>query len=127
MDPWYYEADRTRKEVKQNWNLIDLVSTDYGTVNPNGVYNVDDYCRLGFLGRETMWTITADWRSLQEDNISVEFELYTGHKYIKPLGLCPVNAYKRMIETAILKIDDQEFWNDQFYQDSWIHSKVEKL
>jgi len=127
MDPWYDQADRTRKVVKQNWTLSDLTATDYGTVNPNGVYNVDDYCRLGFLGQETMWTITADWRSLQEDNIAVEFELYTGHKYVKPLGLCPESAYKRMIETAIQKIDDQEFWDNQFHQDSWIHTKVEKL
>ena len=127
MDPQYYEADRTRKDVKQRWTLADLTGTSYGKVNPNGIYNVDDYCRLGFLGAETMWTLTADWRSLNAPDIGIHFQLYTGHKHFVPLGLCPESAYKTMIETALKNIDNQEFWDNQYFMDSWIHTKIEKL
>jgi predicted dehydrogenase len=127
LDPLYYNADRTRKEVKQRWSLKDLTSTSYGTAYPDGVYDVDDYCRLGFLGAETMWTLTADWRSLTPADIGIYFQLYTGHKHSIPLGLCPESAYKTMIITALKNIDNQEFWDNQYFMDSWIHSKIEKL
>jgi len=127
LDNNYDEANRVRKDVKQRWQLSDITNTNYGTVDKDGVYNVDDYCRLGFFGEETMWTFTADWRSLNGDDIQIEFVLDGDKKISKPLGLCPESAYKKMIETAIANIDDTVFWNDQHYQDQWIHKKIEKL
>ena len=40
------------------------------------------------------------------------------------LGLCPEDAYKRMIETAISNIANKEFWANELKQDLWIHEMI---
>jgi hypothetical protein len=43
------------------------------------------------------------------------------------LGLCPESAYKTMVETAVTNLNNDEFWNNQYQQDMWIHEQIEKL
>lgn len=112
--------------AKQNWELDEITSTDYGTVNPSGVYDVDDQCYIEFENNGTKWILTANWRSLEEDNISICF----GMKYsavIEKLGLCPEIAYQEMIEQAIENINNDVFWQEQLAQDIWIHEQIEAL
>lgn len=106
-------------QIKQNWNLNNIVSSDYGTVSANGVYNVDDYCIVQF----DRYTLTADWASREPDKIGV----YSNNKSIYELGLCPESAYRRMILTATAYVDDELFWKNQKEMDLWIHQQLEAL
>ena len=112
-----------RKTVQQRSKLKDLISSDYGNVNPNGVYNVDDFCSLEMtLGDVRVWLL-ADWRSMREDDVSMSF----GDRSIYTLGLCPEEAYTKMIQTAIVHQNNSIFWNSQRLQDIWIHKTLEAI
>lgn len=118
----YKDAKIVRKRMLQNWKLSDLTGSDYGTIDPNGVYNVDDYCQIEMeLGNKSIM-LTADWRSTKESAICATMK---ESRY--DLGLCPEQAYETMIETALNNKDNDAYWQDQFEQDVWIHSVLEGL
>lgn len=111
----------------QNYLLSDITSTDYGTVNPDGVYDVDDFCKLEFKNGKTTWTLSANWKTnLDHDDSSIAFGMKNS-AVRHELGLCPESAYKKMIETAVENLNNNAFWDDQFAQDLWIHEQLEKL
>jgi predicted dehydrogenase len=114
------------KKVYQHWNITNVQSTDYGTINPQGVYNVDDHISFTLLWKDKTINIECNWKSDIEDDRSITFSHfsseYNTQKY--ELGLCPEYAYKEMIKTAIKNIDNDNFWVDQKLQDMWIHQKV---
>jgi predicted dehydrogenase len=111
----------------QNYLLSDITSTDYGTVNPDGVYDVDDFCKLEFKNGKTTWTLSANWKTnLDHDDSSIAFGMKNS-AVRHELGLCPESAYKKMIETAVENLNNDAFWNDQFAQDLWIHKQLEEL
>lgn len=111
----------------QNYLLSNITSTDYGTVNPNGVYDVDDFCKLEFKNGNTVWTLSANWKTnLDHDDSSISFGMKNS-AVRHELGLCPESAYKKMVETAVENLNNDAFWNDQFVQDVWIHEQIEKL
>lgn len=118
----YQKAKIVRKRMLQNWKLADLTSSNYGNVNPEGVYNVDDYCQIEFDLNGKVITLTADWRSTKESSISA-----TIGEYYYNLGLCLEAAYKGMIENALSNKDNDAYWHEQFEQDVWIHSVLESL
>ena len=121
IEPNYTDAELTSEIVMQNWLLEDLTKTDYGTVNANGTYDVDDMCRFEFAIGDQQWNLTANWRSQTTDDIALHFD----NGVSIPLGLCPESAYKAMIAEAVENIDNDEFWRKQFVQDIWIHSKID--
>ena len=107
--------------------LSDITSTDYGTVNPHGVYDVDDFCKLEFKNENTTWILTANWKTnLDHDDSSISFSMKNS-AVRHELGLCPETAYSTMIETAINNLNNNEFWNNQLAQDLWIHEQIESL
>lgn len=111
----------------QNYLLSDITSTDYGTVNPNGVYDVDDFCKLEFKNGNIVWTLSANWKTnLDHDDSSISFGMKNS-AVRHELGLCPESAYKKMVETAVENLNNDAFWNDQFAQDLWIHEQLEEL
>jgi hypothetical protein len=110
-----------KKETKQNWQLKDITNTNYGTVNINGIYNVDDYARLELFIGKTKCYLTADWRGLQVDDQSLQIILNNEKRINYNLGLCPEYAYKQMILTALKNINNKIFWYAQLQQDTWIH------
>lgn len=111
----------------QNYVLSDITSTDYGTVNPNGVYDVDDFCKLEFKNGDTNWALIANWKTnLDHDDSSISFNMNNSAVGYK-LGLCPEAAYKKMIETAVKNLNNDEFWAEQLTQDLWIHEQIETL
>jgi len=111
----------------QNYVLSDITSTDYGTVNPDGVYDVDDFCKLEFKNGNTTWLLSANWKTnLDHDDSSISFSMRNS-AVRHALGLCPESAYKTMVETAVKNLNNNEFWKKQFAQDIWIHEQIEKL
>jgi predicted dehydrogenase len=111
----------------QNYLLSDITSTDYGTINPDGVYDVDDFCKLEFKNGNTTWVLSANWKTnLDHDDSSIAFSMKNS-AVRHALGLCPESAYKKMIETAVSNLNNDDFWNKQLTQDLWIHEQIENL
>lgn len=126
LEPEYKKAKMESMSYKKHWHLKDLTSTEYGTVNPDGEYNVDDLCHIQYTIEGRDYHLTANWRSLSENNQSLEIQgIRTSDKF--NLGLCPENAYQNMIVDAIANVDNDEFWNTQLEYDSWIHRQNEML
>lgn len=123
----YEQGTVTKVSAKQNYTLSEIDSTDYGTVNKSGTYDVDDFCLLEFQNGDTKWILTANWKTnLDHDDSSIAFGMkYSAVRH--ELGLCPEEAYKKMIQTAIDNINNDEFWNKQRKQDVWIHKQMENL
>jgi len=124
LDPNYKNSTRLLQTHHQRWKLEDLLTTDYGIVNPNGTYDVDDFYYLEYKNHDKRWILTADWRSLGDERIHIQF-IYPEDDYdIIELGLCPEDAYQSMIQDAINNINDKDFWLDQLEQDLWIHEHI---
>lgn len=108
----------------QRWILSNIDSTEYGTVNPNGVYDVDDVCDIHFTNK---WNLKADWRSMDKEDSSIEFIMQDNSVQRFELGWCPEEAYENMIKDAVDNMYNYQFWLDQFDIDTWIHEKLEQL
>jgi len=123
----YRQGTKLKATAIQNYKLEDITSTDYGTVNPNGTYDVDDFCHFEFKNGNTTWILSANWKTnLDHDDSSIAFSMRNS-AVRHELGLCPESAYKIMVETAVKNLNNNEFWNDQLAQDLWIHEQIEKL
>lgn len=118
----YLDSNILEFTVNQKWKLTDVLDTDYGQVNPDGLYDVDDYCEIRLTVDNQQFNLIADWRSLVQDDQSIAFVGKTERRF--ELGLCPESAYKKMIETAYANIDNDAWWKHQLEQDLWIHSLV---
>jgi hypothetical protein len=117
-------AIATGKVMNQLWTLAEVSDTDYGIVNKDGTYDVDDYCRMTFEHNDRRWEIMANWKNMDDDRREITFVKEDNTSTIVELGLCPEEAYQAMIKEALERFDDQEFWNRQFLQDVWIHTKI---
>ena len=69
--------------------------------------------------------INTAWRTDEDDDIAVH--MYKGDIKFRtyPLGLCPEEAYKSMIENHIKNLNNEEFWKEQNKQDLFIHTVLE--
>jgi len=120
---WKHE-NVSGQTAMQCWELKDIETTDYGTVNPAGTYNVDDMCVIDF---DNKWHLTANWRSMNYENSAIEFIMQNGTVERFELGWCPEEAYYNMIKDAINNVDNSDFWLQQYAIDTWIHERIEKL
>lgn len=127
IEPSYKTAELKNSESKRNWSLNDVKNTDYGVVNPNGTYDVDDYCRLEYLSNNKKWILEANWRTLTKDDRSIIFTMPDNSQKVIELGLCPEDAYSTMITNAKLSSTERAFWKKQIEQDVWIHQVIETL
>jgi predicted dehydrogenase len=127
FEPDYENAVMKHISYHRNWQLSDLTETDYGTVNPEGTYNVDDLCSIHYNVNNKDYQIIANWRSLGGDDRCIEFLTNKGGWDKFELGLCPEGAYKNMIVDALENVDNDEFWATQLKQDLWIHRQNETL
>ena len=127
LEPYYKASRQISNVAKQNWVLEDVSNTDYGTVNVNGVYDVDDSCRLEYVCNDRVWNLDANWRTLGEDDRAIIFTMPDNRQVRVELGLCPEDAYQTMINDAILSYHEATFWNKQLDQDLWIHQQIETL
>jgi hypothetical protein len=106
------------------WQLKDIDSTEYGVVNYNGTYDVDDMCHIGFGNK---WKCLANWRSMNIESSSINFVMPDNSTEQFKLGWCPESAYLNMIRDAYNNINNNDFWQDQLDKDIWIHGKIENL
>jgi len=120
---WRRDAVNGKSSI-QSWLLEDIDSTEYGTVNPNGTYDVDDQCNIRFTNK---WNCVANWRSMTHDNSAIEFTMQDNSVERFELGWCPEEAYLNMIKEAVERVDDYQFWLNQFDIDTWIHERIEYL
>ena len=124
MNPEWKHENVSGQTAMQCWELKDIESTEYGTVNPTGTYNVDDMCVINFGNK---WRLAANWRSQDEEDSSIAFVMPDNKIERFELGWCPEEAYHNMIVDAITNIDNPEFWLKQYAIDTWIHERIEKL
>jgi predicted dehydrogenase len=115
------QAHIVSQYAEQRWRLADLVDSDYGAVDQSGVYDVDDFATVEFMHNGRRFVLTADWRSMHTDDISISFELEDSSVQRYQLGLCPASVYADMFTHCELNLHNQEFWNKQYATDVWIH------
>lgn len=125
LEPDYLSSNEINKSIRQNWTLDQVSDTDYGIVNKNGTYDVDDYCRIELRCNFRIWEVLANWRTMEKDMVAITFVDHNHQETTVELGLCPEEAYESMIKEAVERYDDSEFWNRQFLQDVWIHTKIQ--
>jgi len=124
MNPHWRADAVTGKHALQLHNLESIDSTEYGVVNPNGTYDVDDRCWTLFGDK---WNLLADWRTMDKDDSSIEFIMEDNSIERFELGWCPEEAYHNMIVSAIDNEDNSKFWLEQYAIDTWIHERIENL
>jgi len=124
MNPEWRAEKVSGQTAMQCWELKDIETTEYGTVNTTGTYDVDDMCVINFGGK---WRCAANWRSIDEEDSSIVFVMPDNTIEKFDLGWCPEEAYHNMIVDAITNVDNYEFWLKQFDIDSWIHERIEIL
>jgi predicted dehydrogenase len=122
----YANGSIITKHATQHHFLKNIQETDYGVVDKNGTYDVDDFTEIEYANGKTKWLLSADWKDDIADDVYISFD--SENSAVKhSLGLCPESAYKTMIETAVKNLNNNEFWKEQFNQDMWIHQQLEAL
>ena len=123
IKPSSYRDCRVVNLVKeQRWDLKNITDTEYGIINPDGLYDVDDYCNIQLQIDKTLFNLTADWRSMTENDQSITFVSDRERRF--ELGLCPESAYLTMIQSAVVNLNKNDWWKDQLEQDLWIHNMI---
>jgi predicted dehydrogenase len=122
----YTKGNKLYSNAVQRHELENIIDTDYGRVDHNGTYNVDDFCEFEFSNSGTRWILSANWKDDKADDVYISFDMKnSAAKFV--LGLCPEEAYKAMIENAVDNLNNNDFWKDQLEQDLWIHKQIENL
>ena len=62
----------------------------------------------------------------QKLNFGDDIAVHTQTKSFQ-LGLCPENAYREMIKTALFEKTNDNFWQQQMEMDLWIHQVLDNL
>jgi hypothetical protein len=75
----------------------------------------------------TKWRCAANWRSMDEEDSSIEFVMPDNKVERIELGWCPEEAYLNMIKDAVDNVDNYQFWLEQFDIDTWIHERIQNL
>lgn len=118
-EPKYDSAVWLYKHTWQRFELSDLTDSDYGQVDLNGIYNVDDSLEMECTTRDKRCYFKTSWRTLKPSDIGIHFD----DTFVE-LGLCPESAYKCMITDCLNNINNDFFWQEQYNIDCWIHKKI---
>lgn len=121
----YKDFKNQKYRLEQRWNISDCTGTDYGVVNQNGVYDVDDSAVMELTDGAKTYILYANWKSNLMDDVAVHF-YRNGESHLKSiqLGLCPEKAYENMIRDCLIHLGDDMFWNNQLEQDLYIQEKI---
>ena len=125
LDTYTFWPSVIHKQATQKHSLLEVSDTDYGNVNKDGIYDVDDFCEYVLYSNDKEWRLVADWRGLNGDDIGIDFHMPDGTIKRFDLGLCPAGAYQTMIRQAVANIDNDNWWHQQYMKDCWIHRMVE--
>jgi predicted dehydrogenase len=102
--------------VDYRWNLKNITSTDYGVINYNGKYNVEDYAYASASIDNIPLRLVASWKE-GIDRISVTLYLKDGSNYEWYFGLCPNDAYGEMLKDT----------KDSYHTDLMIHKFLDEF
>jgi predicted dehydrogenase len=105
---------------RQVWDLKTIAhdGSDYGPVNENGVYDVDDTAKIVADICGKTYILDAAWKTNEPDRIGIFFN----GKDFFPLGLCPEEAYESMILDCLHNFDNEDFWYNQYKIDRFLHT-----
>ena len=80
---------------------------------------------MKLVGPNNIIKVNTAWRTDEEDDIAVH--MYKGDIKFRSfsLGLCPEEAYKKMIDNHVKNLNNEEFWKEQNKQDLFIHKILE--
>ncbi len=116
----------------QRWHLDNIGdNTDYGKINKDGVYDVCDYAEAHYMiprdnDEPLPVTLRASWKEGYDDQaIHVYFK--NGSTLNLEFGLCPDEAYGKMIENVLddkFMGEERQTWIEQNF-DKWIHAQLE--
>lgn len=85
------------KYKSQEYKMKDIISTDYGIVNPKKpIYNVDDRAFLFITIQGKVYRIITAWKYGGHDKQIIEFGANSWN-----FGMCPESAYVNMVDTII--------------------------
>ena len=119
---WRLSTPKWAKKERR-WNLEDLTDSDYGEVDPDGIYDVDDFAYIDFGD----FQLQTNWRACASSNVvGDDIAVHTQTKSFE-LGLCPEEAYKEMIKTALFEKSNNNYWKLQQEMDLWIHIILDNL
>ena len=124
LNPSWATATMTGQEKRQQHTLDTIKDTEYGIVKHDGVYDVDDLCKIKYMQNGRTWKMEANWADGKDDHRAITFEMHDGTDIVFELGLCPEEAYQAMIKEAVDQLDNHEFWINQIEQDIWIHDRI---
>jgi predicted dehydrogenase len=101
-----------KQTISQRWFLDNITNTDYGIVNPKGKYDVDDEATATGNIDNISLRMHASWKA-GYDKQSITLFLKDGSTYEWNFGLCPADAYGRMLQddadSTILDMDIHYF------------------
>jgi predicted dehydrogenase len=122
----YTHAEIINYNTTQCWDLKSTTSSDYGNVNTAGTYDVDDLVTIELLLNNKKILLEANWRNDLVDENYISFgNTFSAIKY--NLGLCPNYAYGTMIKMCLDNLSRDDFWQNQYKQDIWIHQIMEQV
>lgn len=116
----------------QQFTLDEITSTSYGTIDKNGVYDVDDVCEMLLEYNSILIKLQAAWdiknnSEYFEHGFYINLYLKTGESLHYFLDLCPNIAYGTMCN-FYLKIVENELYDEiasQYDVDRLIHRAME--
>lgn len=113
-------------ESKQNYTLDTIKSTDYGTIVPNGIYDVEDYFKAKFYDKENYiyYEIEINWASGDKEDISINYSDTDNNFSREELGLCPNDAYGKMVKEIIDNTDNYLFYEFNKILDRYIQKII---
>lgn len=121
----FESADIPQEQTSvRKYSLDDIDGSEYGDVQKeDAVYNVDDQASIVFdteiYKKHIPVTLEASWKTgADESRIGVTIVI-NGHPIFYDFGLCPENAYYKMIVDTLSMTTKQ--YNKHKIIDSWIH------
>lgn len=92
-------------DKRQIFDLTTCGQTDYGIIDYNGIYDVEDFVAIKFTANDIKYTIVADWKNNKEDNQSMIITFKSGAQLTYNFGLCPNVAYGDMVAIYLTMSD----------------------
>jgi len=124
----YTRIENVYNDSEQRYDLDTIGDTDYGEVTKNGTYDVDDFAQIYLVDRPKInFMLNTAWKQEEDDAINIKFYSMGNLIHTEELGLCPEDAYSKMIDSAYENIYNKDYKQLQLAKDLWIHKQLERL
>jgi|688.fasta_scaffold471305_1 hypothetical protein len=112
---------------EQMYSLSDITTNSWGTAKLNGVYNVDDQSYFSTKINNIDIECAATWKhdNISKDCVEWRVKFNSGLHITYVAGLCPEEAYVKMIDTY-MNVTDSDY-NDYMKYDVAIHNILDNF